>query len=127
MTTLHAHFALKNQQAFQRLLNVDANAPACTSSGGRQSERPGALSSSGGKSWNKPSPLASMTVACDVNARDWLGRTVLHLAASSLEPSALEYLKLLLSHPRIDVNAADTESRWTALHRALYVGNLPAW
>ena len=130
MTTLHAYFALKNQQAFQRLLNADANASVPTS-GGRLNERSGgaALSSSGGKSWNKPSPLtsATSTIACDVNAKDWLGRTVLHLAASSLEPSALEYIKLLLSHPRIDVNLADTESRWTALHRALYTGNLPAW
>jgi hypothetical protein len=128
MTTLHAHFALKNQQAFQRLLNADANASSANPSG-RAGDRSGALSSSGGRSWNKSSPLTSMTgtVSCDVNAKDWLGRTVLHLAASSLEPSALEYVKLLLSHPRIDVNVPDTESKWTALHRALYAGNLPAW
>lgn len=65
----------------------------------------------------------------DVNARDALGRTVLHLIAYSLEPSALEFLRLLLdSNPKngLQVNAQDVESGWTALHRALYVGNLAA-
>ncbi|KAI0248741.1 hypothetical protein BJV78DRAFT_1284525 [Lactifluus subvellereus] len=39
----------------------------------------------------------------DINARDWLGRTVLHLAVNLQE-----------------------ESHWTALHRALYNGMLAA-
>lgn len=121
MSALHAHFLLRNQQAFQRLLDASIRAqPASTAA---------PLSSSGGKSWNRPSPLSSSPSVppCDVNARDWLGRTVLHLAVSSADPAAVEYVRLLLTHPRIDVNLADTESRWTALHRALYVGNLTVW
>lgn len=53
---------------------------------------------------------------------------MLHLAVScpAADAGALEYVKILLSHPKIDINAADVESRWTPLHRALYQGNLPA-
>ncbi|EJC99723.1 uncharacterized protein FOMMEDRAFT_170318 [Fomitiporia mediterranea MF3/22] len=124
MTTLHVHFTLRNQQAFQRLL--DASRAAASA----QTNQGPALSSSGGRSWNKPSPLSAaagnLANVCDVNARDWLGRTVLHLAVSSLDPAAFEFVKLLLTHPKIDVNIADRESHWTPLHRALYAGNLPA-
>ncbi|KAL5530926.1 hypothetical protein ACEPAG_3802 [Sanghuangporus baumii] len=121
MTALHVHFALRNQQAFQRLLDASRGGTSQIASGST-------LSTSGGRSWNKPSPLSGGIpgLSCDVNARDWLGRTVLHLAVSSLDPAALEFVKLLLSHPRIDVNIHDLESRWTALHRALYVANIPA-
>lgn len=60
----------------------------------------------------------------DVNSRDWLGRTVLHLVCSAPDVAATEYVRLLLGHPAINVNALDTESHWTPLHRALYNGNL---
>lgn len=70
--------------------------------------------------------MAMSSSSCDVNARDWLGRSVLHLACASAEPAAIEYVKLLLSHPAINVNLCDLESHWTALHRALYNGNLSA-
>lgn len=113
MTLLHDYFYLRNQQAFQRLLDGYAD----------RGHSGGALSSSGGKSWTRPSPLASNAV-CDVNARDWLGRTVLQLACAS--PDTLEYVRMLLRHPAINVNLADTESHWTPLHRALYNANLPA-
>lgn len=59
-----------------------------------------------------------------MNARDHFGRTALHLICSSTEPSAIDYLHALLSHPSINVNLGDLESGWTALHRALYNGNL---
>jgi ankyrin repeat protein len=62
----------------------------------------------------------------DVNARDWLGRTVLHLACAASARPATEYVRLLLAHPGIDVNLQDVESHWTALHRALYDGNITA-
>ncbi|THH07852.1 hypothetical protein EW145_g3098 [Phellinidium pouzarii] len=118
MTALHAYFTLRNQQAFQRLVDASRTANA--------SNAP-VLSSSGGRSWNRPSSLPGRAEpSCDVNARDWLGRTVLHLAVSSLDPAALEYVKLLLTHPRIDVNISDKESHWSPLHRALYEGNLAA-
>lgn len=116
MTALHAYFNLRTQQAFQRLLDAPTRTP---------SSAPLGLSSSGGKSWGRPSPLSSAaSAAIDVNARDWLGRTALHLAASATDPSAPEYVRMLLAHPNINVNVADTESHWTALHRALYHGNI---
>lgn len=59
----------------------------------------------------------------DVNAKDWLGRTVLHLVCASLE--SIEYARALLKHANVDVNLPDTESMWTPLHRALYSANLP--
>jgi len=62
-------------------------------------------------------------ISIDVNARDWLGRTVLHLASTSLE--AIEYVRALLKQPNIDVNLADVENMWTPLHRALYSANFP--
>ncbi|KAJ9309320.1 hypothetical protein DTO217A2_1258 [Paecilomyces variotii] len=58
-----------------------------------------------------------------VNARDHYGRTILHLVASSLKPSAVEFAEALLEIPFIDIYAQDHESGWTALHRALYAGN----
>lgn len=126
MSALHAHFHLRNQQAFQRLLDASRTQASASTNASNSS----ALSTSGGRSWTRPSPLVNASSATiDVNARDSLGRTALHLAVSApaSDASALEYVKLLLSHPRIDVNIPDTESRWTPLHRALYEGNLPAW
>ena len=68
----------------------------------------------------------STALITDVNARDWLGRTVLHLACAVSARPATEYVRLLLAHPGIDVNLQDVESHWTALHRALYDGNIAA-
>ncbi|OJT15368.1 BTB/POZ domain-containing protein 1 [Trametes pubescens] len=110
MTALHAHFHQRNQQAFQRLLD----------SGRSPHSGP---STSGGKSWSRPSPLSAAS-SVDVNARDHLGRTVLHLAASAQDAAATEYVRMLLAHPTVSVNIADAESHWTPLHRALYHGNL---
>ncbi|KAF8886287.1 regulator of chromosome condensation 1/beta-lactamase-inhibitor protein II [Infundibulicybe gibba] len=63
-------------------------------------------------------------MSSDINGVDWLGRTVLHLACSSLE--SIEYVRILLRHPAINVNIPDVESHWTPLHRALYHANIPA-
>ncbi|CAG8644748.1 2788_t:CDS:2, partial [Acaulospora colombiana] len=79
-------------------------------------------SASAGRSWTKISSITSPYI--DVNAQDWLGRTVLHLACSATDPAALEFARLLLAHPQIQVNSYDQESHWTALHRALYAGNI---
>jgi len=68
--------------------------------------------------------LAAAPLQIDVNARDWLGRTVLHLACAASARAATEYVRMLLAHPGIDVNMQDTESHWAALHRALYNGNI---
>jgi hypothetical protein len=66
----------------------------------------------------------STSILTDVNARDWLGRTVLHLACAASARPATEYVRMLLAHRAIDVNMQDVESHWTALHRALYNGNI---
>jgi len=67
-----------------------------------------------------PGPCAP----AEVNRRDFFGRTVLHLLCASDDPAALDYLQLLLSHPSVNCNLQDQESGWTALHRALYAGQL---
>ncbi|KAE8556144.1 hypothetical protein EYB25_000844 [Talaromyces marneffei] len=59
-----------------------------------------------------------------VNARDQNGRTLLHLIASSPKPIAIEFANALLELPFVDIYAQDSESGWTALHRALYSGNV---
>ncbi|OKL56233.1 hypothetical protein UA08_08388 [Talaromyces atroroseus] len=59
-----------------------------------------------------------------VNARDQHGRTLLHLVASSPSPSAIDFANALLELPFVDIYVQDTESGWTALHRALYSGNV---
>ncbi|OSX64580.1 hypothetical protein POSPLADRAFT_1073959 [Postia placenta MAD-698-R-SB12] len=116
MSQLHVYFLLRQQQAFRRQLDT------CGSNARAQSSTRG-LSSSGGKSWNKKSPLGARS-SVDVNARDPMGRTVLHLAAAAQDPAATEYVRMLLAHPDILVNFPDKESHWTALHRALYHGNI---
>ncbi|KAF8141324.1 hypothetical protein EV363DRAFT_1203942 [Boletus edulis] len=112
MTVLHVYFTLRNQQAFQRLLERDRSV-ANPQSG---------QSASAGKSWTRKN-IAS---ALEVNAFDDLGRTVLHLACTSTDPASLEYARMLLAHPFINVNLPDKENHWTALHRALYAGNIEA-
>ena len=114
MNTLHALFAQRDQQAFQRQLE---RARSLTSGSGQ----------GGGRSWTKSSPAqpkSHCSYDFDVNARDRLGRAVLHLACSSCEASAPEYVRLLLAYPGINVNAQDLESQWTPLHRAFYNGNI---
>lgn len=113
MTLLHVYFALRKQQSFHRLLNGGPGQPSTS------------VSSSSGKSWKRAGVLNS-GIALEVNAFDTLGRSVLHLACTSTEASSLEYVRMLLAHPAINVNILDKESHWTPLHRALYAGNIPA-
>ncbi|CAE6370514.1 unnamed protein product [Rhizoctonia solani] len=124
MSNLHAYFHLRNLGAFRQLLDAR---------GGSGNRVPDGKSSSGSRSWSQTQ--AQMTAVTqsgqldnNPNLRDALGRTVLHLACADLAPIALEFVRALLALPsgQIDVNAQDTESGWTALHRALYAGNLPA-
>jgi len=82
--------------------------------GGRQSRSPAAhsLGSSGGAA-----PALGPCTPAEVNRRDLLGRTVLHLLVASLEPVALEFLHALLAHPSVNCNVQDAESgawRWHA-------------
>lgn len=114
MTLLHVYFKLRNQQAFQRLLERDRSWTTAGLSGVGKS--------SPGKSWSPK----SLAIALEVNALDDLGRTVLHLACSSTDFASSEYTRLLLAHPSININIPDKENHWTALHRALYAGNIEA-
>jgi alpha-tubulin suppressor-like RCC1 family protein len=60
----------------------------------------------------------------DINSRDHAGLTVLHRAASSTSENAISFALALIEHPSIDLYIQDVESGWTALHRALYAGNV---
>lgn len=113
MTLLHVYFALRKQQSFHRLLNGAPGQPSISAS------------TSSGKSWKRAGVLNS-GIALEINALDTLGRSVLHLACTSTEASSLEYVRMLLAHPAINVNVLDKESHWTPLHRALYAGNISA-
>lgn len=112
MTLLHELFNTRNIQGFHRLLDASVDRRAFTAAS--------SSSSSPTRSWTRSGGFISV----DVNARDRLGRTALHLASSSLEN--IEYVRALLKRPNIDLNLMDLESHWTALHRALYSANLPA-
>ncbi len=117
MTLLHDYFNTRDLQAFQRLLDGSTDRIQPPSSFG---------SSYGGKSGGRSGGVigGQNYPTCDVNAKDRLGRTALHLACVSME--SIEYVRTLLRHSQIDVNLPDTESLWTPLHRALYSANLPA-
>lgn len=78
----------------------------------------GQLGNNGGKSAN-----ANLSRA-DVNGRDHMGLTILHRAVSSTSENAVAFAMALIEHPAIDLYAQDTENGWTALHRALYFGNI---
>lgn len=59
-----------------------------------------------------------------LNSRDHAGLTVLHRASSATSENAISFALALIEHPAIDLYIQDTESGWTALHRALYFGNI---
>lgn len=51
---------------------------------------------------------------------------MLHLVAGSNAPQAYQFFQILMRNPSVSVNLQDYESGYTALHRALYVGNIRA-
>ena len=59
--------------------------------------------------------------ACNIS--DAFGRNALHVAASR---GLLAVLEWLLLRRRVAVDGVDHESRWSALHRAVYSGQLGA-
>ena len=87
-----------------------------------------------GSSWNNqralpgnatPKSFANVTLSrADVNWRDSHGVTLLHHIASSTNENASEFANALLQLPLLDLYVQDEESGWTALHRALYFGNI---
>lgn len=61
--------------------------------------------------------MAGVGVVSEVNRRDAMGRTVLHLAASEVGEWAVEWVEMLLRVQGVLVNGLDVESGWSALHR----------
>lgn len=129
---LHAQFHNRNLRAFRQILEATRSAPATAPTDGIVLGRtPG--TGSGPRSWQNSwgqssihAHLAAGGAASVVNGRDSHGRTILHCICSSTDPTALDYLHAVLAHPYVDVNLRDLESGWTALHRALWFGNLSA-
>ena len=60
----------------------------------------------------------------DINSKDFNGVSLLHYIASSTNENASKYAAALLQTPMLDLYVQDMESGWTALHRALYFGNI---
>lgn len=151
-STLLKYFLQDDVDSFKRLLQSLSNPPAGQRStggntapkigGGGASPSLGSLGSSPGallrnKKAVGSSPGASLTdrggflrgspsswSRTQLNARDKFGRTLLHLVASSPRPTAIDFANALLDFPFVDIYAQDLESGWTALHRALYAGNV---
>ena len=95
---------------------------------------PALSKSAKGFSWNDqrappsgvaPKSLANVTLSrADINWRDSHGVTLLHQIASSSSKDASQFAVALLQLPLLDLYIQDDESGWTALHRALYFGNI---
>ena len=84
--------------------------------------------------WHGPRPLSHTTTSkfppsltlsrADINWRDSNGVTLLHYISSSSKQHASGFANALLQLPSLDLYVQDEESGWTALHRALYFGNV---
>ncbi|KAL2044695.1 hypothetical protein N7G274_002469 [Stereocaulon virgatum] len=99
-----------------------ATSPTVTSKSGKSSGWNVTRTSS---SNTTPKSLANLTLnRADINWRDAHGVTLLHHIASSVDGCASEFANALLQLPLLDLYVQDEESGWTALHRALYFGNV---
>lgn len=84
----------------------------------------GALSNSAGATSPRTTVALNLTRA-DLNWKDVNGITLLHYIASSNDSEiASNFGIALLEAPSLDLYIQDAESGWTALHRALYMGNI---
>ena len=110
MTLLHELFNTRSIQDFQRLLdaNIDRRVFAAASSS----------SSAGSKSWTRSAGFVSV----DVNARDSMGRTALHVTSSSLE--SIEYVKALLKQNKYRPQLQVGESLDGTKRSIIYSANL---
>ena len=149
MSTLLWKYYFENDvENFRQVLTratYNASAHSTKGSGGGKSGNIGLVGSPGtalgtsptlsksakGSSWNNnralstPKPLAHVTLSrADVNWRDSHGVTLLHHIASSTNENASGFAIALLQLPLLDLYVQDEESGWTALHRALYFGNI---
>ena len=98
-----------------------AASPNSTSKG----RRPSGWGPSGSSSAAKGPKSANLNLTrADINSKDFNGVTLLHHIASSTDGNASKYAVALLQAPMVDLYVQDLESGWTALHRALYFGNI---
>jgi hypothetical protein len=81
----------------------------------RKSTGPASLSKS--PKWD--TGASSERLLAEINRRDWAGRTVLHLVASSIEPDSYKWAEALTRSHTLNINIQDYESGWTALHRSV--------
>ncbi|RPB00607.1 hypothetical protein L873DRAFT_1680174 [Choiromyces venosus 120613-1] len=79
-----------------------------------------------GKSRPGSPPVNIVLTKQSLRELDSFGRTILHLACSTPDSGGLPFVEALLSHSLTDPCIQDLESGWTALHRALYHGNISA-
>lgn len=90
----------------------------------RVSHGSGSLGNSAGAKSSKNTLAINLTRA-DLNWKDAHGATLLHHIASSNDACiASDFGIALLEAPFLDLYIQDAESGWTALHRALYMGNI---
>lgn len=75
---------------------------------------------------NNNGGMNTSAINAEINRKDSFGRTVLHLASSDNNSWALSWVELLVGIAGCQINVVDAESGWTALHRALYAGNIAA-
>ncbi|KAL8872008.1 MAG: hypothetical protein Q9174_002286 [Haloplaca sp. 1 TL-2023] len=68
--------------------------------------------------------LSSTLTRTELNLKDSSGCTLLHHIASSTNENAYGFAAALLDLPLLDLYIQDAENGWTALHRALYFGNV---
>lgn len=64
--------------------------------------------------------LQQLCCSCE-SVKDPLGRTALHVAASC---GRAEIVKWLLNNKHANINAKDTESGYTPLHRSIFYGKI---
>ena len=135
MSTYLWKFYLNNDIDNFRQLLADANYSATTHSRGqRAGPNVGLTIGSPGKTLatsptlrNKTAKSASTAVTltrAELNARDAHGVTLLHHIASSSVEGVSCFALALVGLPFLDLYVQDLESGWTALHRALYFGNV---
>lgn len=99
-----------------------ATSPTLTSKSPRQ---PGGNTAKSPLHHLTPKSLENVTLSrADINWRDAHGVTLLHHIASSTNENASDFAIALLQLPLLDLYLQDDESGWTALHRALYFGNI---
>ena len=140
-TFLWKYFFENDIENFQRVLARAAyNTTAQTKGGKSNAGSNGVVGSPGAAFATSPSlsrslkgspehtaqkSLSSITLnRASINWRDSHGVTLLHYIASLTADNTADFAIALLQQPLLDLYIQDEESGWTALHRALYFGNV---